>query len=91
MGCAGSLMAEMKQNLHCGRVGLLKQAATLDIASPDTCQCLKRLFVTSSRGLIADLNSTHLESRNLTCEFGTTLNLGPNICIPNKPLLFGVI
>jgi len=44
MGCAGSLMAEMKQNLHCGRVGLLKQAATLDIASPDTCQCLKPPF-----------------------------------------------
>ena len=39
------------------------------------------LFVTNSakRDLIADPNSTHLESHNLTCEFGTTLKLGPNI------------
>jgi len=36
-GWTGSLMAEMKLNVHCGRqVGLLKQAATLYIASPDT-------------------------------------------------------
>ena len=33
----------------------------------------------AKRGLIADPNSTYLESRNLTCEFGTTLKLGPNI------------
>jgi len=31
-GCTGSLMAEMEQ-----KPPLLKQAATLDIASPDTC------------------------------------------------------
>ena len=35
-------MAETKHNLHCGR--WLKQAATLDIASPDTCQGLKPPF-----------------------------------------------
>ena len=29
--------------------------------------------------LVADPNSTHLETRNLTCEFITTLKLGPNI------------
>ena len=36
--CAGSLMAEMKLNAHCGhQVGLQKkQAATVYIASPDT-------------------------------------------------------
>ena len=39
------------------------------------------LNVTGSakRGLIADPNQTHLESHNLTCEFSTTLKLGPNI------------
>jgi len=42
---------------------------------------LKEIFVTGSgkRGLIADSNSTHLETRNLTCEFGATLKLGPKI------------
>ena len=46
------------------------------------------LYVTGSakRGLIADPNSTHLESHNLTCEFGTTLKLDPNI-----PLLCDLI
>ena len=28
---------------------------------------------------MADPNSTYLETRNLTCEFGTTLKLGPDI------------
>ena len=39
------------------------------------------IFVTGSakRDLIADPNHTHLESHNLTCEFSTTLKLGPNI------------
>ena len=39
------------------------------------------IFVTSSakRGLIADPNSIYLEFHNLTCEFTTTLKLGPNI------------
>jgi len=36
-GCAGSLMAEMKHNLLCERLGFYN-------ASPDTCQCLKPLF-----------------------------------------------
>jgi len=38
-------------------------------------------FVTGSakRGLIADPNSTYLETHNLTCEFVTTLKLGRNI------------
>jgi len=36
-GCAGSLMAEMNT---LWTFGLLKQAATLDIVSPDTCQSL---------------------------------------------------
>ena len=38
-------------------------------------------FVTDSpkRGIIADPNSTYLECHNLTCEFATTLKLGPNI------------
>ena len=41
----------------------------------------RALNVTGSakRGLIADPNSTYLKSHNLTCEFGTTLKLGPNI------------
>ena len=43
-GCAGSLMPEMKHNQQCARFGLLKEAATLDIASPDTCQCLNPPF-----------------------------------------------
>ena len=42
MGGAGSLISEMKQNLHLYTAlwmfGLLKQAAILDIASPGTCQ-----------------------------------------------------
>ena len=39
------------------------------------------IIVTSStkRGLIADSNSTYLESHSLTCEFSTTLKFGPNI------------
>ena len=38
-------------------------------------------YVTGSakKGLIADLNSTYLETRNSTCEFGTTLKLGANV------------
>jgi len=38
------------------------------------------IFVTGSakRGLIADPNSTCLECHNLTCDFATTLKLGPN-------------
>ena len=38
-------------------------------------------FVTGSakRGLIADPNLTYLETRNLTCEFGTTLKLCLNV------------
>jgi len=43
-GCAGSLMAEMKHSSTLWTFGLLKLAATLDIASPDTCQCLKPLY-----------------------------------------------
>ena len=39
----GSLMAEMAT---LWMFGLLKQAAALDIASPDTCQCLKLPFET---------------------------------------------
>ena len=41
-------------------------------------QLINSLFVTSSakRGLIADPNSTYLESHNLTCELCTTLKLG---------------
>ena len=42
-GCACSLMAEMKQNVL-WTFGVLKQASTLDIASPDTFQCLKLPF-----------------------------------------------
>ena len=42
--CAGSLMAEMKAKYTLWTFGLLKQAATLDIASPDTGQCLKPPF-----------------------------------------------
>ena len=30
-------------------------------------------------GLIADPNSTYLETCNLTCEYGNNLKLGPNI------------
>ena len=39
------------------------------------------LYVTGSakRGVIADPNHTHLECHILTCEFSTTLKLGPNI------------
>jgi len=33
------------------------------------------------KGLIADPNSTYLETRNLTCEFGTTLKLGLNVLL----------
>ena len=33
----------------------------------------------TKRGLIADTNSTYLESCNLTYEFGTALKLGPNV------------
>ena len=35
-GCAGSLMAEMEQNIHCK---CLKQAVTQDVSSPDIHQC----------------------------------------------------
>ena len=35
----------------------------------------------AKRGLIADPNSTYLETRNLTCEFGKTLILGSNAFI----------
>ena len=44
---------------------------------------LKILYVTCSvkRGLIADPNSTYLETRNLTCEYFTTLKLGPIIAL----------
>jgi len=38
----------------------------------------------AKQGLITDPNSTYLENRNLTCEFGTALKLGPSIV-----LLFG--
>ena len=39
------------------------------------------VYVTGSAktGVIADPNSTYLETYNLTCEFVSTLKLGPNI------------
>ena len=46
------------------------------------------VIIFAKRGLIADPNHTYLESHNLTCEFSTTLKLGPNIPII---ILFGVI
>ena len=35
----------------------------------------------AKRGLIADPNNTYLETRNLTCEYDTTLKLGPIIAL----------
>ena len=40
---------------------------------------LKYVTGSAKSSLIADPNSTYLESYNLTCELGTTLKLGPNI------------
>ena len=42
-------------------------------------------------GLIADPNSTYLETHNLTFKFGTTLKVGPNVLLINISLLFGVL
>ena len=43
-GCAGSLMAENEAQSTVWMFWLPKEAATLDIASPDTCQYLKLPF-----------------------------------------------
>ena len=56
--------------------------------STDTFAICDRLC---DRGLIADPNSTHLDTHSLNCEFGTTLKLGPNNYTHNIPLLFGVL
>ena len=46
-------------------------------------QSIGIIYVTgfAKRGLIADPNSTYLETHDLTCEFGTTLKLGPNVSL----------
>ena len=53
----------------------------LSVVHYNLIQVMSHYYVTSStkRGLIADPNCTHLEFLNSTCEFSTTLKLGPNI------------
>ena len=45
------------------------------------CYAFPYVIGSVKRSLIADPNSTYLETHNLTYEFNTTLKLGPNIVL----------